>query len=66
MANVLPRGKQEMVLKLLVDGSSIRAAERITDIHRDTIMRLMVRVGDGCARPFGFSNARPSLYSCRS
>ncbi len=28
------------------EGCSIRATERLTDIHRDTIMRLGVRVGD--------------------
>jgi IS1 family transposase len=33
-----------------VDGNSIRATERIVDVHRDTIMRLMVRAGEGCAR----------------
>jgi IS1 family transposase len=29
---------------------SIRAVERLTDVHRDTIMRLGVRVGQGCAK----------------
>src|SRR2546425_12961343 len=29
--------------------SSIRSTERITGIHRDTIMRLGARVGRGCA-----------------
>jgi len=48
MANVLPREKQLLVLKMLCDGSSIRAVERVTDVHRDTIMRLMVRFGEGC------------------
>ncbi|MBI1757479.1 MAG: IS1 family transposase [Fimbriimonas ginsengisoli] len=50
MANVLRREKQEAIIRCLVDGSSIRATERMTETHRDTIMRLMVRVGDGCAR----------------
>src|SRR5437773_4421947 len=50
MANVLKREKQEMVLKCLVDGNSIRATERITDVHRDTIMRFMVKVGEGCEK----------------
>lgn len=48
MANVLKREKQEMVIRCLVNGSSIRATERMTGVHRDTIMRLMVRVGSGC------------------
>ena len=49
MANVLRREKQEAVIRCLVEGSSIRATERMTDVHRDTIMRLLVRVGNGCA-----------------
>lgn len=48
MANVLKRERQLQVLNLLVEGSSIRAAERITGIHRDTICRLAVRFGDKC------------------
>lgn len=40
MANVLKREKQEMVIKCLVEGNSIRSTERMTGIHRDTITRL--------------------------
>lgn len=28
---------------------SIRAIDRTTGVHRDTIMRLGVRIGEGCA-----------------
>jgi IS1 family transposase len=48
MANVLPKDKQIAVISALAEGSSIRSIERITGIHRDTIMRLGVRVGQGC------------------
>ena len=34
---------------VLVEGVSIRATERLTGIHRDTVLRLGVRVGNGCA-----------------
>jgi hypothetical protein len=47
--NILPRDKQIGVISALTEGCSIRATERLTGIHRDTIMRLGVRVGDGCA-----------------
>ena len=47
--NTLPRNKQVAVISALTEGCSIRATERLTDIHRDTIMRLGVRVGNGCA-----------------
>lgn len=50
MANILPKEKQATVIGALAEGSSIRSIERITGIHRDTIMRLGVRVGQGCAR----------------
>src|SRR5687768_3687585 len=48
MANVLKREKQEAVVRCLVDGVSVRATERMTGVHRDTIIRLMHRVGAGC------------------
>jgi IS1 family transposase len=46
--NVLPRDKQIAVIAALTEGCSIRSVERLTDIHRDTIMRLGVRIGNGC------------------
>src|ERR1700761_5363664 len=36
------------VIAALCEGVSIRATERLTGIHRDTIMRLGVKVGQGC------------------
>jgi IS1 family transposase len=48
MANVLSTDKQIAVIGALAEGSSIRSIERITGVHRDTIMRLSVRVGKGC------------------
>src|ERR1700690_753525 len=48
MANVLNMGKQIMVISALAEGSSIRSIERMTGVHRDTIMRLGVKVGQGC------------------
>lgn len=50
MANVLNKDKQIAVISALAEGSSIRSIERITGISRNTIMRLGVRVGQGCAR----------------
>ena len=49
MANILLMEKQIMVISALAEGSSIRSIERMTNIHRDTIMRLGVRVGEACA-----------------
>lgn len=46
--NVLPREKQIQIITALVEGCSIRSIERMYDVHRDTIMRLMIRTGDHC------------------
>ncbi len=46
--NRLKPEKQIMVLSLLVEGNSIRSTERVTGVHRDTIMRLAVRTGKAC------------------
>jgi transposase-like protein len=46
--NILKTEKQEMAITALVEGASIRSVERMTGIHRDTIIRLMVRVGQNC------------------
>ena len=35
---------------MLCEGNSIRTIERITGIHRDTVMRLGVRIGTACAK----------------
>jgi len=45
--NVLPLDKQIAVISALTEGCSIRTTERLTSIHRDTIMRLAARVGFG-------------------
>src|SRR5665213_4229391 len=47
--NILTREKQVAVISAPTEGCSIRSVERLTNIHRDTIMRLGVRIGDGCA-----------------
>lgn len=48
--NVLSKEKQVAIVSALAEGTSIRSVERITGVHRDTIMRLGFRVGQGCAR----------------
>jgi len=44
----LPLDKAESVLKLLLEGLSVRSVERITEVHRDTILKLLVLAGDRC------------------
>src|ERR1700733_303646 len=50
MANVLSTDKQIMIIGALAEGSSIRSIERMTGVHRDTIMRLGVKIGHGCTK----------------
>lgn len=48
MANILSTEKQGIVIGALAEGNSIRSIERMTGIHRDTTMRLGVRVVQNC------------------
>ncbi len=42
----IPFEKAVLVLQLLLEGTSIRTAERITNVHRDTICRLLAVAGE--------------------
>ena len=46
----LPLDRAVSILQLLLEGMSIRSAERITGVHRDTILRLLVLAGERCQR----------------
>lgn len=48
--NTLSAERQSRIIGALCEGCSIRATERLTDTHRDTVMNLSVRVGQGCER----------------
>lgn len=45
---ILPEDKALLCLQLLVEGNSIRSIERITNVHRDTIIGLLETVGEKC------------------
>jgi IS1 family transposase len=62
MANVLSIDKQVQIISALAEGSGIRQIERMTGVHRDTIMRLGVRVGQGCA---GLLDRKMRNLSCQ-
>jgi len=44
----LPEDKAVMCLQLLVEGSSVRAIERITGVNRNTVLSLLETVGKKC------------------
>lgn len=42
--------KAEMILKLMLEGMSIRSIQRITGLHQETILDLLVLAGEKCER----------------
>ena len=64
--NRLPSSKQEQVIHTLLEGCSLRSTERLTGVHRDTIMRLMVRVGKHCENLMErhIQNVQTNLIAC--
>jgi transposase len=50
MANKSDTEKKTQAVAMLCEGNSIRSVERMTGVHRDPIMRLGVRMGEGCQR----------------
>jgi IS1 family transposase len=48
MPNILKTEKKVAAISMLCEGNSIRSIERITGVHRDTIMRLGLRMGESC------------------
>jgi IS1 family transposase len=46
--NRLSLAARTQIINCLVEGNSIRSTERMTNTHRDTIMRLGFQVGKGC------------------
>jgi IS1 family transposase len=61
--NALSKEKQVMAVAALAEGNSIRSIERMTGIHRDTIMRLGLRVGEACA---SLMDEKMMNLNCRS
>jgi transposase-like protein/IS1 family transposase len=49
----IPLDQVEKVLQLLVEGCSVRAAERISGLHRDTILKILVAAGEKCEKLMG-------------
>lgn len=60
--NRLSLARRTQVISCLVEGNSIRSTERMTDTHRDTVMRLLVDTGEGCK---GLLDAEMRNLSCR-
>jgi len=61
--NKLKTEKKLNILSCLIEGCSIRSVERMVDVHRDTISRLLYRVGRGCEK---LLDERMINLDCRS
>src|SRR5436309_12044891 len=48
--NILPIEKQIQIVNCLVEGTSLRATARLCGVERNTVGRVLLRVGDHCAR----------------
>lgn len=48
--NRLPRDVRVRAISVLAEGASVRATERIVGPHKNTLLRLLVEIGEGCAR----------------
>jgi len=57
----VPEAKALLAIQLLIEGTSIRSVERITRLHRDTIIRLLVLPANA-AQPDGCSIAESAVF----
>jgi IS1 family transposase len=55
-----------LALQLLLEGNSIRSTERITQLDRNTIMRVLLNAGDRCHKLMyeKMRNIRPTYIQC--
>lgn len=49
----IPKEQIVLALRLLIEGNSIRSTERITNLDRNTIMKLLVLAGEKCEKLMG-------------
>jgi transposase-like protein/IS1 family transposase len=49
----IPMEKAILAIRMLLEGSSVRSVERITELHRDTILKLLVVAGEKCEKIMG-------------
>lgn len=65
IVNVLPDEKRIRVLAALVDGNSVRAVERMTEVHQRTIRKFALALGEGAERLHNriVRDLRPQLVS---
>jgi transposase-like protein len=48
-----PTEKALAILNLFIEGTSVRSTERLTGVHRDTILKVLVVAGEKCEKLMG-------------
>ena len=48
--NITPLERQIQITNALVEGNSIRATARMTGVEHKTVLRILARIGEGCAK----------------
>src|SRR2546425_10862132 len=46
----VPKDRIVLALRLLLEGNSIRSTERITELDKNTIMKILILAGEKCER----------------
>jgi transposase-like protein len=49
----VPFEKAVLALRMLLEGASVRSVERTTELHRDTILKLLTVAGEKCEKIMG-------------
>jgi IS1 family transposase len=49
----IPTEKVLAILNLFIEGTSVRSTERLTGVHRDTILKVLVAAGEKCEKLMG-------------
>lgn len=49
----VPAEKVLAILNLFIEGTSVRSTERLTGVHRDTILKVLVAAGEKCEKLMG-------------
>ena len=61
--NRLTNERRAQVLRCLVEGNSIRATVRMTGVAKNTISKLLLDVGEACAKHHAALPAGPLVYN---
>ena len=64
--NKLDRKTRSLIIRLLVEGNSIRATSRIADVSKNTVNKLLIDAGEACSKYHdeNVRNVKASVIQC--